>query len=61
MNKKAIEVIKNLLKHAPQGGTCCNFHHSKKDRHNYGEECPPLKRYQASRAEAESFLNDLKK
>lgn len=61
MNKQAIEIIKNLLKHSPQDGDCHNFHHSKKDGHYYGDECKPLKRYQAAINEARNFIENLNK
>jgi hypothetical protein len=36
--------------------SCDMFHHSKKDRHDYGEECKPLARYNSKIKKAEEEL-----
>lgn len=49
---KALKEILPLLPTA----SCDMFHHSKKDRHEYGEECKPLARYNSKIKKAEEAL-----
>ena len=49
---KALKEILPLLPTA----SCDMFHHSKKDRHDYGEECKPLARYNSKIKKAEEAL-----
>jgi len=53
----ACNVIISLLKHLPTGH-CSDFHHPKKDRHNYNEPCPILLRYQKIVDTAETFITE---
>ena len=57
--QEAKEIIADLLKTVPSA--CCeDFHHAKKDRHEFGEDCPPLTRYMAGIARAKKFITDEK-
>ena len=52
---EAKKIIADLLKVVPSASCEC-FHHAKQDRHEFGEECPPLTRYMARIARAKEFI-----
>lgn len=52
---EAKKIITDLLNLVPSAGCEC-FHHEKQDRHEFGEECPPLTRYMARIARAREFV-----
>ena len=49
-------IIRNLLA-INSWPLCENLHHSKKDRHEYDEDCPVMKRANAYIAHAEAFIS----
>ena len=49
------EALKEILPLLPTA-SCDMFHHSKKDRHDYGDECKPLVRYNDAIKKAEEAL-----
>ena len=49
-------IIRNLLA-ITSWPLCENLHHSKKDRHEYDEDCPVVKRASAYIAHAEAFIS----
>jgi len=58
--QEAKEIIADLMKLVPSASCEC-FHHAKQDRHEFGEECPPLTRYMARIARAKEFITKEKK
>ena len=54
--KESNIIIRNLLA-INSLPLCENLHHSKKDRHEYDEDCPVMKRANAYIAHAEAFIS----
>ena len=58
--KEAKKIILELLKVAPIV-SCTDFHHGKKDQHQYGEPCPVKTRHDKMIERAREFVNKKEK
>ena len=50
------KTIEDLIKFAPTNLCCEDFHHSKKDRHEWDEACPCVLRYEKAVDAARTLL-----